>query len=204
MTRRRRGIAVGSVVLLLALLVAGWWFRDDIVGALLGQPEPVEVSPEAADAAEAKLRGLEDGQEARLSSIELSSLLRYRSQGWAAGTLREPGVRMSGEDVTITGIVPTDRLPSHPDLNAVRAFLPDSAAIEVHGRVVELGDGRAAFQIGSVEFAGLPIPERYFPEVLRGVGRRDEPGLAPNAVALRLPTAVSTVRVEDGFLILTP
>lgn len=204
MTKRGRGIAAGSVVLLLALLAAGWWFRHDIVGALLGPPEPVEVSPEVADAAEAKLRRLEQGEEARLSSIELSSLLRYRAQDWSAGALRDPGVRMSGEDVTITGIVPTDRLPSHPDLNAVRAFLPDSAAIKVHGRVAGIGGGRAAFEIRSVEFAGLPIPERYFSDVLERVGRLDEPGLAPHAVALRLPPAVSAVRVEDGYLILTP
>lgn len=204
MTRRRRGIALGAVVVLLALLAGGWWYRDEIVGALLGQPELVEVSPEAADAAEAKLRALEDGEEARLSEIELSSLLRYRSPDWAAGTLRDPGVRMSGEDVTIIGIVPTDRLPSHPDLDAVRAFLPDSAAIEVHGRVAGMGDGRAAFEVRSVEFAGIPIPSRYYADVLERVGRRDEPGLAPHAVAVRLPPAVRSVRVEDGYLILTP
>lgn len=205
MPRRRRRFALAALVLVLALLVAGWWFRDEIVGALMGTPEPVEVSPEAAESAEAKLRQLrEGGEEARLSEVELSSLLRYRSPDWAAGTIRDPSVRMSGEDVTVTGIVPTDRLPSHPDLDAVRGFLPDSAGIEVTGRVVPMHDGRAAFEIRSVEFAGLPIPERYYSDVLARVGRRDEPGLAPNAVAVRLPPAVSGVRVEGGYLILTP
>lgn len=204
MTRRRRGIALAAVVVVASLLVAGWWFRDEIIGVLAGTPEPVEVSPEAAASAEEKLRRLsEHGEEARLSDIELSSLLRYRSPGWAAGTIREPSVRMSGGDVVVTGIVPTDRLPSHPDLDRVRAFLPDSAAIEVTGQVREMESGRAAFEITSVDFAGLPVPERYFSEVLARVGRRDEPGLGPNAIAVRLPPRVTRVRVEGGYLILT-
>lgn len=204
MTRRRRGLALASLLMLLVLASAGWWLRDEIRGLLAGAPEPVEVSPEAADAAQEKLRRLtEHGEEARLSEVELSSLLRYRSPDWAAGTIRDASVRMSGSDVIVTGIVPTDRLPAHPDLDQVRAFLPDSAGIEVTGRVSQMADGRAAYEITAVHFAGLPIPERYYSEVLARVGRRDEPGLGPNAVAVRLPSSVSAIRIEDGHLILT-
>lgn len=204
MTRRRSGLALASVLILVVLAAAGWWLREEIHGLLAGTPEPVVVSPEAADAAQEKLRRLtEHGEEARLSEVELSSLLRYRTPEWAAGTIRDASVRMSGSDVIVTGIVPTERLPSHPDLDQVRAFLPDSAGIEVTGQVSQMSDGRAAFEITSVQFAGLPIPERYYSDVLASVGRRDEPGLGPNAVAVRLPRSVSAVRVENGYLILT-
>lgn len=202
---RRRGWAGLVLVLFLAAVSAAWLFRDDIVAAMSGTREPVEVSPEAADLAEAKLRALlEDGREARLSEIEISSLLRYRSGGFGEGTIDEPSVSLAGDTLILIGNVATDSLPSHPELNAVRPFLPERAPIEVRGHMRPLAEGRAAFEISAVEFAGLPIPQRYYPDVLQRVGRRDEPGLATNAVAIRMPPGVGGIRIEGGYLILTP
>jgi hypothetical protein len=194
----------GALLLLLLILAgAGWWFRDEISGLLTGSPELVEVSPEAAASAETKIQALLDGgDEARLSDIELSSMLRYRTPDWAKTTIRDPSVRIDGDTVVLMGIVPTNRLPSHPDLDRIRMFLPDSADIEVTGTIRPLSEGRSAFEVTSVQFAGLPVPDRYYPEVLENIGREDEPGLSPSAVALALPEGVSSARVEDGQLIL--
>lgn len=203
MTRRRSAIALVLVFLILAVLAAAWLFRDQIAFRLAGS-DPVEVSPEAAEAAQAKLiRLIEDGEEARLSETEVTSLLRYGAPGWAGGSVEEPSIRMSGETLTLTGTVATESLPSHPELDAVRPFLPERAPIEVEGRVVTLASGKAAFEVESVEFASLPIPERYYPEMLERIGRRDEAGLAPTAVAMNLPSGVGQIRVEGGYLILT-
>jgi hypothetical protein len=204
MTRRRSATALVLVFLILAVLAAAWLFRDRIAFGLAGS-DPVEVSPEAAEAAQAKLtRLLEDGAEARLSETEVTSLLRYGAPGFAGGTVEEPSIRLSGETLTLTGTVATESLPSHPELDAVRPFLPDRAPIEVEGRVRTLAGGRAAFEVESVEFASLPIPRRYYPEMLERIGRRDEPGLAPTALAMKLPPGVGEIRVEGGYLILTP
>lgn len=194
-----------GILLALLLLLGGaaWWFRDSL--PFLDRDRPVEVSPEAAAQAREKLDRLRsDGQPVRLSGVELSSLLRYGSQDWAPVGLREPEIRMSGDTMMVAAIIPTDRIPSHPDLDRVRSLLPDSARVEVTGNVRGLGAGRAALAVRQVEFAGIPIPERYYPPMLERLGRSDEPELASAEMALPLPPGVSEVRVEDGYLLLIP
>lgn len=195
---------LGAILLVLLLAGgAGWWFRDSL--PFLDRAESVEVSPEAADRAADKLARLRsEHEEIRLNSVELSSLLRYRGTKWIPAVVRNPDLRMSGDTVVVAATIPTDRIPSHPDLDRVRDLLPDSARIQVEGAVRMLDGGRAALTVQEVEFAGIPIPERYYPPMLERLGRTDEPGLAPEEMALPLPAGVSEVRVEDGYLILVP
>jgi len=188
---------------LLLLGGLGWYFRDSL--PFFDAPASVEVSEDAAVAAEEKIAQMrEDGQPARLSSVELSSLLRYRSGQWAAGPVRDPAVEMSGDTVRLAATIPTDALPSHPDLDRVRGLLPDSARVEVAGSIRSLGGGEAALDVRQVEFAGIPIPDRYYPPMLERFGRREAAGLRPSEMAVPLPAGISDVRVEDGHLLLIP
>lgn len=188
-------------VLLLALAAAGgilYW-------RAMADPVATEVSPEAAALAEEKLRALREDQEpVELSSVELSSLLRYRAPAWVAGAVGEPSVALSGDTLVLTGKVATERLPSHPDLDALRPMLPDSASVELTGTLRSRGAGEAELEVVEVELAGLPVPARYYPQVLERAGRRAQPGLGPNALAIRLPPGVGTARVQGGVLLLTP
>jgi hypothetical protein len=54
-----------------------------------------------------------------------------------------------------------------------------------------------------VEFAGVPIPPRYYPVILERLGRKDEPGLDPSAIGFHLPPQVAGARLSDGYLVLT-
>ncbi|HEX6926388.1 MAG TPA: hypothetical protein VF167_13285 [Longimicrobiaceae bacterium] len=195
---------VGALLVLL-LLVGGaaWLYRDSL--PFLGDSEPVEVSPEAAEQAAEKLERLRsEGEEIRLNSVEVSSLLRYRGSEWTPTVIRDPDVRMSGDTLVVAATIPTERIPSHPDLDRVRGLLPDSGRVELEGSLRMLDDGRVALAVEQVEFAGIPIPERYYAPMLERLGRSDEPGLAPDEMALTLPEGVSEVRVEEGYLILVP
>lgn len=195
------------LVLLLLLAGAGWWYRDSLPFDLpfLTPREHVAVSPEAAADAREKLEQMRtQRQPVRLSGVELSSLFRYDAAAWTPEGLSEPVVRMSGDTMTVAAVIPTDRIPSHPDLDRVRSLLPDSARVEVSGAVRPLGEGRAALAVRQVEFAGIPIPERYYPPMLERIGRRDEAELREDEMALPLPPGVSEVRVEDGYLVLIP
>ncbi len=207
MTKKRGTAALAALLVLVAGLGAlGAWFGDDLRSLWLGGASaPTEVSPEAAVFAEEKLERLRTGGEAvSLSSLEISSLLRYRAPVWATNAVGDPAVALSGDTLVLSGVFPTDRLPPHPELDRVRPMLPDSSRFEITGHVRPLSRGRAMVEVAEVEFAGIPIPARYYPELLRRLGRRDEPGLAPNAVALPLPQGVGSARVGDGLLILTP
>ena len=202
---RSNGGTLAGLVLVVALLGAGWYFREPLL-ALVGRGnDPVEVSPEAADAAEEKLLRLRSGGEvARLSSVEASSLLRFRTPPWLSGRVHEPGVEFASDTVRLSGTIATGDLPSHPELDRVRVLLPDSSRVEVSGVIAPLASGRIAMDVDRVTFAGIPIPNRYYPDVLARFGRVDEPGLGPSSLAVPLPDGVGAARVENGSLVLSP
>ncbi|MBV9773778.1 MAG: hypothetical protein JO040_07505 [Gemmatimonadetes bacterium] len=207
MTSRRRGGLLGTLVLLAVVLGAGWLFRDRIAGMLGGGREKIAttVSPESAALAEAKIKKLqEDGQTVRLSDAELTSLMRYRFRDRIPGDIYAPAVAFRGDTVRMQGRVPSDRLPDVPELGRVRAFLPDTADVDIIGRLRARESGRSAFQVERIIFAGIPIPPRFYPKALEQMGRRDEPGLPGDAYAFKLPDGVGSARVEGGYLVLSP
>lgn len=207
MRSRRNGARTAGVLVLVVLLLAGvgWWRRADLLRLWAGAPEATEVSPEAAAQAETKLKRLQDDREAvQLSEVEIASLMRYRAPTWAQGMVRQPSVELTGDTVQFSGMVPTDRLPENPELDRVRGFLPDSARVDVTGTLRPLGAGRVALEVSEVTLQGIPIPKRYYPPVLERLGRRDEPGLSPTALAIRLPQGVREARIQTDRLVLTP
>jgi hypothetical protein len=190
-------------VLALVLLVAGgWMMRDRLLGR--GDTAHVEVSPEAAAAAEEKLRRLtENGEEVRLTGVEFTSLVRYR-YGGLVDALSDPSVSFAGDTVVLAGRLAAEHLPRVEELDRIRMLLPDTTAVTIQGRLEPLDAGRAAFEVRSVEVARIPVPARFYPPVLERIGRRDEAGLSATAVALRLPPGATSARVEQGHLVLTP
>lgn len=206
--RRNRGAGcvVGMLLVLVMVGVLAWLFRGDLIRLWAGgDPEATEVSPEAAASAEAKLDRLRTQREAvRLSAVELTSLARYRLGDRFPDLLQDPMVELGGDTLHVAARVPSERLPNVRELDRVRAFLPDTARIDLTGRLLPRDEGRAAIQVHHVAVAGVPIPARFYPDVLDRMGRRDEPGLPEDAIALTLPEGVGSARVEDGFLVLTP
>ena len=204
---RRRGGGLLAGMMLVLLLAGGWLFFRDDVSRLLGggRPEATAVSQEAAVQAEEKLARLaEDGETVRLNDVEFTSLMRYRLRDRIPGDLESPAVSFRGDTVRLMARVPSDRLPDVPELGAARAFLPDTADVDVMGRLAPLASGRAAFEVERITFAGIPVPDRLYPQALERMGRRDEPGLSASAYAFPLPNGVGAARVEGSELILTP
>jgi hypothetical protein len=205
----RRGAAGWLAVILLLIVSAAlftWLFRHDLPRWMGRAERPaVEISPEAAAAAEEKLDRLrERGDTVRLSSAEIASLARYRYSGWIPAQLREPTLALSGDSIIIAGLVPTEELPEVEELRRVRDFLPDTARIEVAGRLLAPGQGRAALEVAHVTVSHVPIPRRFYPDLIRRLGGGEDAGLPAGAIAFGLPDGVGSARVEDGFLVLTP
>lgn len=205
MAKRRSGGLLWGV-LLLALLVGGGWYllRDDVARLLGGEEAATAVSPEAAAQAEAKLAGLRQGDTVRLNDVELTSLMRYRLRDRIPGDLYSPAITLRGDTVRFMARVPSEALPDVPELGRVRGFLPDTADVDIRGKLQTLEPGRAAFEVDRIVFGGIPIPERLYPQALARMGRRDEPGLAPAAYPFTLPEGVGDARVEGGLLVLAP
>lgn len=202
MAKRRSGLLAGVVVVLL-LAVGAWVFRDHIPG--LGRPGSdvaTKISPEAAEQAQAKLERLKaEGDTVHLTAVEFTSLIRYHLAG-LTGPLRDPTVEFVDNTLQLSGRVPTDLIPSSPDIDRVRGFLPDTADVTLNGSLRTLRPGRAALDIGAVTVARVPVPASYYPVALQKMGRRDEAGLQPAEYPFTLPAGVGSARVEGGELVL--
>jgi len=206
MKRNRRAGWLGAAVLLLVVVsLTAWAFRDDLMRRWNPAVEYTEVSLEAARSAEAKLERLRvHGDTVRLSEVELASYLRFNVAERFPDLVQNPSAAIVGDTLRLGGRVSTDRLPTLQELERVRPFLPDTTRIDLEGRLLPRQPGQAAIEIDEVAVAGIPIPPRYYASVLERLGRRDEPGLPPNALVVALPDGVGSVWIENGHLVLAP
>lgn len=199
----KRTLIFGAIALLL-LAVGGLTAFG--LGYLPLEPEPIEignVSPAAAAAAEVKLAQLDAaGEEVRLTSVELTSLFRYRPEIWSLGIVREPAVRMSGDTLRVSGRVATADLPSEPEIDQLRPLLPDTVPVDLFGSVRPLGPSTTVLEIGAIEVAAMPIPARYYTHLLQRLGQGPENNLPPGTLALPLPAGIGSARIEGGELVL--
>lgn len=199
---------VVALLLFLAILAGAFVFRDRLLVAwrdLRGAPQPAEFpSPELAALAESKLHALRDGsaQAASLSAIELESLLLHRYTGVLPQFLGAPGIDLQGERLRLRARVPVDMLPHVDGIGEAAAFLPDTTELTVSGRLLPLRPGRVAFAIEDVSAQRFPLPRRLVPGALERLGRRDEPGLPPDAMALPLPPGAATAYIRRDSLVL--
>lgn len=198
-----------SLVVVIALGVGAWLYRDHLLVAWhdfrgTAPAEALEPSPELADQAERKLDGLRDGTSsyAALSAIELESLLAFRYAGVLPGFLDTPAVEMQGDRLRLRARVPVDRLPDIEGLGPATAFLPDTTELTVSGRLLPLQPGRVAFAVDDVSAQRFPLPSRLVPGALERLGRRDEPGLPADAMALPLPPGANSAYVRRDSLVL--
>lgn len=196
--------------LLLVLLIGGglflWWQRE--AGPDGGPGEPTATPEQTADAvrsAEEKLSRLAlDLEEAWLSAEEVNALLEHRPEVFSFGVLDNPRVEMGGDTLRVQGAVLVEELPSLPELDSFRPLLPDTASFDIEGRLLATTTGVSYLEIGSLEIARMPIPERFYAIVLNGLRKDGDSAVPPDALELPLPAAVGSARVEAGMLVLTP
>jgi hypothetical protein len=197
------------LVVLVVLIGAGWLFRDRLGiewpgFGRRGEREAPATTQEAADMAYTKLAALADGSASRvaLSAIELQSLLEFRHPGVLPAALGDPQLELTGDRIRLRARVPIDKLPNVEGLGEVAAFLPDTTELTVTGRLLPLVDGRVAFAVDDVSAQRFPLPRRLVPGVLERLGRREEPGLPDDAMAVTLPPGIANAYVRRDSLVL--
>ena len=200
------------LTLLLVLVVAAgaaWLFRDRLLIAwndLRGTAvvEAPRSSPEIAEQAEAKLAGLTNGDRTRvaLAEIEVQSLLEFRYRQLLPAFVDSPRVEIRGDRLGLRVRMPSDRLPRVEELGDAAHLLPDTTEVSVRGTLLPLDGGRVALAIDEVRAARIPLPARILPSALERLGRRDEPGLPPDALAVPLPPGVAAAYVRRDSLVL--
>jgi hypothetical protein len=198
-------------LLVVVILVAVVWLQRERVLAFFSDDDKaaaqtkLEPTPELAEAAELKLQDLKEGrsEEIALHAVELQSLLRYKFIQLLPAFVNSPEVELKDGKIEIKAQVPVDHLPSISELGEAAAFLPDTAEVGLTGSLLPLDSGRVALSIEDVSVARIPLPDRLTPKALKQLGRKNEPGLAANALALPLPPGVASAFLRSDSLVLT-
>lgn len=210
---RALGGCVRRLFLLAFVAAAGaavWHFRGAIADGwreLRGAREgaPLRASAELAEAAESKLEALASRgapERVTLTEAELQSLVDYRLSSALPAFLDAPRVRLRDGRVRVEARVMTRRLPDLPELGDFEAFIPDTTDVAATGHLIPLRPGRVGIAVAAISVAGVPLPERLIPPILRRLGRTEEDGLPSDAVAVPLPAGATAAYVHGDSVVL--
>lgn len=200
-------------LLLLAFVAAAgaaaWHFRGAIADRwreLRGATEGAtpRTSAELAEAAESKLAALGSRgapERVALTEAELQSLVDYRLSSALPAFLDSTRVRLQDGRVRVEARVMTQRVPDLAELGDFAAFIPDTADVAVTGHLIPLRPGRVGIAVAEVSVAGVPLPQRLIPRILRGLGRIEEDGLPPDAIAVPLPAGATAAYVHGDSVV---
>lgn len=201
------------LVVLFALGSVAYLNRDriaDVIGSVRNKSDASETGPseELAERAGLKLEDLESGREPRvaLSSEELQSLLKYRFPQLLPAFVDSPTIVLERDRIHVTARVPVESVPHLNELGDAAGFLPDTTEVDMTGTILPLDSGRVALAIDDVSASRIPLPNRMIPGALRRLGRKDEPGLPRDALAVPLPpgAAAAYVRGDSLYLLARP
>ncbi len=199
-------------LVMIGLLVLGWFYRDELAGAARGlydraSGRPAAVRelpgrPSAAElrSAERKIAALTAGRadSVVLTADEAASLVRNGLDPEIRPQLDSLGVRLLDGRVGISALIRTARLPKEL-IGPVAMALKDQEPIDAEGPIRVAAPGRAEWEIDRFRFRDFPIPRDAVPKLL---GRAMGDSGSSRAVPVRLPRAVSELRVHPGGLTL--
>jgi len=207
------------IFLVLLLMAAGWagwrWgggvfpdLESTVAGwvAAFQEREVEEGEPDAAMGDEVSLRlerflSGQEGDSLVLRGVEVSSVLEFTTAGLLPPGFDRPRIRFEDSVAVLSLRAATARLPSLPELEGVMEILPDTVPLELRGRIQEFPGG-TSMKVESIEAARIPLPRRMYPSILEALGRRDRPGLPPEAVEVPLPRGVQGLYIPGDRLVL--
>jgi hypothetical protein len=197
-------VRVGCLVLLVATLVFGFIYREQVIAlyrklrGLPVEPEVTYVLP-AAGSAEGARRTLEplaqQGGPAYvdLSAADLAALLEAELGRAPLRGLDSIAVGVGGSLVHLRAVVDLGRVPERvlgPLAPHIRGWQPVAAA----GTLAADSAGGLWWTITRLSVSGFPFPRSTIPALLREL---DVPGLEEASVPVPVPAGVGDVRVTS-------
>jgi hypothetical protein len=183
------------------------WVRDALARYRGGGDGAAPAAdPRVARAALARFQDFVAGEGSDsllLRGTEVTSALQYEVPEFLPPGLGDPRVRFQDGAAVLTVSVALSAFPRFPELEGILEILPDTVPLELRGGLEPLNDQEVALRIDAVEASRIPVPRRLYPQILEALGREDRPGLAADAVAVRLPRGVASAYIADDRLVLT-
>lgn len=200
---------LGCLVILLVVAAAAWFYRDHWYPQLIGDRFGVETAagswqPVTADAARdgrEKVERLTGGQTAAvgLSAAEVAGyVLDEVRRGLPVDT---SGVEAAviGDTLFVRAEVPLRGLGGDV-LGPLAGMVGDRETIVLGGTLDVVEAGLGQFRVARVQLRDFALPRSVVPRVLRELrrGAAQPPGVADDAIAVRLPDQIADVRVARG------
>ena len=208
----------GTVVagaLLVATAYAGWRWGPAVFPRLdawlgLASEVPADAREPSLDVSQDVLDRLQtfveegpgEGDVFVIDGVELTSLLRFGSSGLVPPGVDEPSVVIEDGRMELSARIVLDRFPEFPDLDGLPGFLPDTIPLEVEATIMPFEGRQAAIVVQSVSASNIPIPRRFHAPILEALGRRDQRGLPPEAVAIPLPEGLRSIYIAGDCVAL--
>ena len=195
---------IGCLTFVVVLVLAGWFFREDIQAWLTRGDQIVmsEPSAELAIRAEEKFEAIADGTargEVRLSEMELQSYVQFRLAERLPAGVTNPAVDILDSTVVVSAALDFTRLEVAGDaVEMLRRMMGDSATVrtELYPTVGAPGEGR--IEVLSLQAGVVPVPPMFIGRVLEGVGLQADGRTA----ILEIPDDVESIRVQNEEIVL--
>ena len=146
--------------------------------------------------------GPEEGDVFLLDGVEITSLLRFSSSGLLPPGVDEPAIVVDEGRMQLSARVVLDRFPQFPNLDVLPGLLPDTIPLRVDATIMPFEGRQAAILVQSVSASNIPIPRRFHAPILDAMGRRDQRGLPPEAVAIPLPEGLRSIYIAGDSVAL--
>lgn len=207
---------IGCAVVLVAVLAAAWFFRDDLV-RLVDREEPAPVvaaapewaplTPEGAARARAVVARLErrtgrvyeNVPPADLSALVFEELSR-QSLPQSATNIEAAAI---GKTLAIRADVRLSDFGGKDVLGPLGTVLDDREQVQFGGVLEVVRPGLAQYRVTSLRIGRLDVPPPLIPRLIRRIGQGTRPeGVTEDALPLEIPEYIGDVRIGENTVTL--
>jgi hypothetical protein len=200
---------VGAIVV--ALAVAGWLARDDVVRFVSGDGGEADSTAmaaaegrELAREVEAKViaLGQGEGREATFGAEELDAWIRHGLAGYFPSYISDVTAAIEEQRLVLSGRVALKEVPDIEQMGPAVMLFGDTALVTVNGRVDGLAKGWGIYYVDQVQVGVVPLPDAMRDRLLTELKGGVQEGVPSNAVAFLLPDFVTDIGVREDRVVL--
>lgn len=207
---------IGCAVVLVAVLAAAWFFRDDLLRlldrdeplvAVATEPQWAPLTPEGAERARTIVSRLErrtgrvyeNVVPADLSALVFEELSR-QSLPQSATNIEAAAI---GNTLAIRADVRLSDFGGKDVLGPLGTVLDDREQVQFGGRLEVVRPGMAQYRVMSLRIGRLDVPPPLIPRLIQKIGQGARPeGIAADALPLEIPEYIADVRIGENTVTL--
>lgn len=196
---RRIGCLV--VILLLAGGAYYWWTvrATSTSSPTAGVWQPVTPGDAAAGArAVQSLQAPRGKVFANLTPAQAVAYLVQESAKQLPSSATGVEAMTAGDQLHVRAVISLDQLGGAKALGPLANMLGQRDTVHLAGRVDLLRQGMAQMHVTKVQVGSLNLPAQMIPRLVQQIRRESPPGIAPDALAIPLPSYIGDVRIANG------